>query len=72
MEFSQQARATKIHSAMGHASTTFASPIHLSVSRKKKYCLGFVPHPIFLSGEHVAARVIHDPVENVREDWMAG
>jgi len=70
VESTQQARATKIHSAMDHANATFASRIHLSGGQK--YCPGFVPHPTFLSGEHVAARIIHDPVKNVREDWTTG
>jgi hypothetical protein len=53
VESTEQARATKIHSAMDHASTTFASRIQDKNNRP-----GFVPHLTFLSGEHVAVRII--------------
>jgi len=50
---------------MDHTSPTSAVYI---CQRDEKYSLGFVLHPIFFSREHVMARVIHDSVENGRED----
>jgi hypothetical protein len=44
--------------------------IHLTA--EQKYRLWFVPPSYLPPREHVAARVIHDPVENVREDWTTG